>query len=190
MIQINDYEEWKGLNCRIISKDIHVILNEYIRDLNTIRLIKGKQLFNTNSPRYNIIVNQFNYFLDKLINPFEYNYYQKVYETVNEYNKIFEKEYLPIISNSQIKTKKKKKVNKNKAWTVVESKDIFTNEINYIYENIITGEKIISKDTNLLSSLNKTNKPKKEKNKIKYNFTNVRWDFSNNKREYDESLIP
>lgn len=87
----------------------------------------------------------YNQYLDKLIN-------------LDAANKEFESTYTPPVKGKATKKKSNKAENK---YIKTITYDIFTNEEQYIYENPKTGDSIISKNPNLLDTLN--NKPKKQK---------------------------
>lgn len=73
-------------------------------------------------------------------------------------NREFESTYISPVKGKATKKKSNKAENK---YIKTVTYDIFTNEEQYLYENLKTGDSIISKNPNLLDTLN--NKPKKQK---------------------------
>lgn len=160
-LNINDYSidyfKWIRLKQFKNDNDVINILYDIIIDLNCEIIYDYGRPMTTSSFSYNDKISEYFYYLNKLNNHILYNKYLDRLITRHIDNIIFE--YLNPVA-PVIKTKSKKKKVKNE-FVKFKSKDLFTGEDNFIYENPKTGEKIISSDGNLLEELNK--KKKKEK---------------------------
>lgn len=157
---IIDYNSWKRTYDYHNDNDLLCILNMLLKQLDATREINGQRVTMTNYfsyietlnkyYRYLVCINNqifYNIYLDKLIKRHTDNIYY-------EYNN-------PIIKNTTKKVNRKNLPNKFFRYI---TKNLFTGENIYIYENPRTKEKIESDNANLLDELNA---PKRKiKNKV------------------------
>ena len=165
-IEINipnlEYLDWIKTNSYLTDEDIVVVLEEYLKKLDcTIEYGCGRVMMTT-YPMYQIYKDTYYHHLLKLSNQYLYNvYFDKLCK--KEYdNVMFELEnpYRPIQTKAKTKSKTKKVI-PNK-FIKNTTKDLFTGEEVYIYENLKTGEIIKSKNPNLLNELNSPKKKEKK----------------------------
>lgn len=156
-----DYVYFRQIKPYKNDADLVNILNDIISILDCSIIYSSGRLINTNNFIYKSKLSDYYFYLTKLNNQFIYNEYIDKLIDIHIKNIIFEYNN-PIQSKTKNKTKTKKTKEKlvNKYNKIV-TRDLFTNEKMYIYENPKTGDKFESKDPTLLDSLN--NKPKKEK---------------------------
>lgn len=156
-----DYVYFRQIKPYKNDADLVNILNDIISILDCSIIYSSGRLINTNNFIYKSKLSDYYFYLTKLNNQFIYNEYIDKLIDIHIKNIIFEYNN-PIQSKTKNKTKTKKTKEKlvNKYNKIV-TRDLFTNEKIYIYENPKTGDKFESKDPTLLDSLN--NKPKKEK---------------------------
>lgn len=161
-----NYFDWQRLtDCRT-DEDIVFVLNDYLKKLDcTIEYPSGRPMMTT-YPMYTVYKEMFYYYLLKLKNQIIYNKYliklcKKEFDNI-----MFEIEhpYKQKVQNNKTKTKTKKTI-PNKFVKAV-TKDLFTGEEVYVYENLKTGEIIKSKNPNLLDELNAPKK-KEKKTRVK-----------------------
>lgn len=162
-----NYFDWQRFtDCRT-DEDIIVVLNDYLKKLDcTIEYSSGRPMMTT-YPMYETYKGMFYYYLLKLNNQLLYNHYiNKLCQ--REYNNIIfelENPYRVKQEKSKIKTKTKKTIPNRFVKAV--TKDLFTGEEVYVYENLKTGEIIKSKNPDLLNELNSPKKKeKKQKPKV------------------------
>lgn len=178
-----DYSKWRSYNQQEQYNCIESILKHYLYELDCTKEYKSGRPMMTNFPIYYQRLDEYYYWLIKIINPIKYNIWlDKVIQRHID-NLIFEYEH-PYVKPeskkkiSKIKTKKKNKVE----WMRQETKNLFTGETIYIYQNLNTGEHINSNNPNMLEGLNKpkrkkrTKKPKKE-----IDFSNFYFEFNKKK---------
>ena len=156
-----DWHKWQIDISLLQNKDLYVILDDYLKDLDCTRIFKSGRPMMINYTQYKIIIAEFlkvlykipgysiyNEYIDKLIN-------RHVENILFEFNN-------PIIKKKPTQSKKQK--SKPNKWIKAETNDLFTGEKRYIYENLKTGEIITSANPNLLEELNvKKEKIKKVK---------------------------
>ena len=168
-----NYFDWKRFNECYTDKDIIIILEDYLAKLNcTIQFPSGRPMMTT-YPMYQEYKNMYYYYLLKLTNQYIYNsYLDKLCK--REYENIIFELITPYIV---VTNKKEKKQSSNKRvinkFVKAVTKDLFTNEEIYVYENLKTGEIIKSKNPNLLEELNK---PKKKEKKQKVKVASISFD--------------
>lgn len=162
---INNYSNWL-LFLTDLETDLFKKLYNILYDLNcTIEYKSGRPMM-TSYPRYKTLIEEYCKFLNRIDNYIIYNkFYDKLIDRhIN--NLIFEYEN-PIIKNKSNNKNKKSKC-KTGIWIKDTTKDLFTGEIQYIYENTKTGEHIITDNANYLEELTKEiNNKSKTKSKIK-----------------------
>lgn len=166
-IDITDFDEVKWFIFIDNLKDIYKSLNSILNDLDCTLEYKGKPFRSIKDPMYKVNMCKYFKFLYRITNPFTYNiWFQKLIDRHSD-NVIYENN----IKEKEVMLKsgdKKNSLVPNK-FIKAESKDLFTGETIYIYDNPKTGESIRSDDPNLLSVLNskeykkKARKEKKEK---------------------------
>lgn len=162
-----EYFDWQRLNNCLTDEDIVFVLEDYLTKLDcTIEYSSGRPMMTT-YPMYQNYKDIYYYYLLKIKNQYLYNLYlDKLCQ--KEYNNIvFELEYPYRVKQEKTKTKSKvKKTIPNKFIKAI-TKDLFTGEEIYVYENLKTGEIIKSKNPNLLDELNAPKKKeKKQRTKV------------------------
>ena len=162
-----NYFDWQRFtDCRT-DEDIIVVLNDYLKKLDcTIEYSSGRPMMTTH-PMYETYKGMFYYYLLKLNNQLLYNHYiNKLCQ--REYNNIiFELENPYKVKQEKSKTKTKTKKTIPNKFVKAVTKDLFTGEEVYVYENLKTGEIIKSKNPDLLNELNAPKKKeKKQKTKV------------------------
>lgn len=159
-----DYNKWINFIENIEIKDIKFLLYNLLNDLNCTKEFKCGRPMMTSYPRYNTL----------LLEYFRLLYKIQDYKLYNEFfNKLIDRhinniifEYENPLTNNKTKFKTKKDKVKKPLWLKSVSTDLFTNKIQYIYENTKTKEIIITDDENYLEKLKEINKTKNKKDKI------------------------
>lgn len=162
-----NYFDWQRFtDCRT-DEDIIVVLNDYLKKLDcTIEYSSGRPMMTT-YPMYETYKGMFYYYLLKLNNQLLYNHYinrlcQREYDNI-----IFELENPYRVKQEKSKTKPKTKKTIPNKFVKAVTKDLFTGEEVYVYENLKTGEIIKSKNPDLLNELNSPKKKeKKQRTKV------------------------
>lgn len=174
------------------DKDLINILSDILKDLDISKLVNGMLRFTIESPRYQSMLSEYIYYLEKFNNHLKWNEYIDRLLAVHALNIDFQKNYTPPVKGTTNKTKSK--VNNNKAKNQFyrrETFDLFSEEKIYEYVNPKTGEIIKSDNPNLCDRLNEElHKNKKyttrrnkgeQKEKIKINrspdFTKLKFKF-------------
>lgn len=174
------------------DKDLENILSNILKDLNIRKLVDGMIRFTIESPRYQSMLSEYIYYVEKFNNHFKWNEYIDKLLAIHTLNIDFQKNYIPPVKGTTNKTKSK--VNNNKAKNQFyrrETFDLFSEEKIYEYINPKTGEIIKSDNPNLCDRLNEElHKNKKyttrrnkgeQKEKIKINrspdFTKLKFKF-------------
>lgn len=156
-----DWAKWQIDIGLLQNKDLYVILDDYLKDLDCTRIFKSGRPMMINYTQYKIIIAEFLKVLYKIPGYSIYNEY--INKLINRHveNILFEFNN-PIVKKKPTQSKKQK--NKPNKWIKAETNDLFTEEKRYIYENLKTGEIITSANPNLLEKLNvKKEKIKKVK---------------------------
>ena len=162
-----NYFDWQRFtDCRT-DKDIIDVLNYYLKKLDcTIEYSSGRPMMTT-YPIYEIHKGMFYYYLLKLNNQLLYNHYMNKLCQKEYNNIIFELENPYKVKQEKSKTKSKTKKTIPNKFVKAVTKDLFTGEEVYVYENLKTGEIIKSKNPDLLNELNSSKKKeKKQKTKV------------------------
>lgn len=162
-----EYFDWQRLNNCLTDEDIVFVLEDYLTKLDcTIEYSSGRPMMTT-YPMYQNHKDMYYYYLLKIKNQYLYNLYlDKLCQ--KEYNNIvFELEHPYRVKQEKTNTKSKvKKTIPNKFVKAI-TKDLFTGEEIYVYENLKTGEIIKSKNPDLLDELNAPKKKeKKQRTKV------------------------
>ena len=158
-----DYSYWITKNVQT-QDDVFDKLNQIIKDMDCTREYSCGRPMMTSYLNYLSLIEDFVYYLMKIDNQFIYNKYIDKLISRHIDNILFEHNN-PVIVKSKGKTKKVSKPKVENKFLRRETKDLFTGETIYFYENLKTGESIESKNPNLLDELN--NKPKKVKKEPK-----------------------
>lgn len=165
----NDYFKWRSYNQQGQYDCIEAILKHYLYELDCTKEYKSGRPMMTNFPIYYQRLDEYYYWLIKITNPIQYNIWLNKVVQRHIDNLVFEYKYSYIKPESKKKTIKRSIKGKIKfGWMRQETKDLFTGETVYIYQNLDTGEHINSNNPNMLEELNKpkrkerTKKPKKE----------------------------
>lgn len=161
------YFDWQRFTDCKSDKDIINILEDILKRLNCTIIYPSGRPMMTAYPIYQEYKNLYYYHLLKLTNQYLYNIYldklcKREYENI-----IFEilNPYI-VVTKKKEKPKRRSKQISNKFVKAV-TKDMFTNEEIYVYENLKTGEIIKSKNPNLLDELNAPKKKeKKQRTKV------------------------
>lgn len=145
-----DYATFKTIRDFKTDEDICIILDDICKDIDCTREIKGQRVCMTTYPIYVMKLQQYAWYLNHLQNQILYNKYYNIITKIHQNNIDFENNnpYIPIINK---KVRKQKVLNKFFKTTTY---DIFTGDVIYEYENPKTGERITSKDGDLLEKLN------------------------------------
>lgn len=154
-----DWNKWQIDQYVFHNKDLYVILEDYLKDLDCTRNYKSGRPMMIQYTQYKIIIAEFLKILNKIPSYSIYNEY--IDKLINRHieNILFEFNN-PIVKKKPSQSKKQKaKPNK---WIKAVTNDIFTGEERYIYENLKTGEIITSGNPNLLDELNAPKKKVKE----------------------------
>lgn len=163
MIDINtNYPNYEGFRYYIYEQELTLnpekACDKILKDIDCTKLSKdGKQLRKTTDLMYEEDCYKYLRHLFRITNFIVYNQYLDKLIAQDIVNKEFESNYKSPVKETSTKKKSTKISNK---YTKAITYDMFTNEEQYIYENLKTGDRIISKDPNLLDSLN--NKIKKK----------------------------
>lgn len=169
---IVDYIYFKSIKEYNNDSDLITILNNILKNLDcTIEYSYGRPRMTT-YPIYTMILSEYYFYLNHIINQFVYNkYIDKVIKRHID-NLIFEYEhpYVPPVSKKK-STIKKNKLPPNKFFKYV-THDLFTRKEIYIYINPRTKEEINSDNPNMLDELNAPKK-KEHKKSIKIKKTGV-----------------
>lgn len=160
-----DYGYYRSLAICNDDAEIINILNSILLDINCTREYDCGRPCMTNQFNYIAGISRYYYYLLKLTNQIIYNEYIDKLIKRHIDNLIFEYEhpYVPKVKNkSKVKSKNKKS---NIKYEKFITRDIFTGDEVYIYENIKTKEIIESDNPDLLEELNSpTKKVTKHKN--------------------------
>lgn len=161
----NDYSKWRNYNQEGQYDYVNAMLRHYLHELDCTREYKSGRPMMTNYPIYKNRLSDYLFWLLKIEDAIQYNICLDNLIKRHIDNLIFEYEH-PYIKETPKKKISKKKV--KRGWQRQETKDLFTGEVTYIYQNLDTGEYINSNNPNMLEELNKpkkkerTKKPKKE----------------------------
>ena len=174
------------------DKDLENILSNILKDLNIKKLVDGMIRFTIESPRYQSMLSEYIYYVEKFNNHFKWNEWIDILIETHLLNIDFQKNYIPPVKGTTNKTKSKDINNKAKnQFYKRETFDLFNQEKIYEYINPKTGEIIKSYNPNLCDRLNEElHKNKKhttrrnkgeQKEKIKINrspdFTKLKFKF-------------
>lgn len=165
-----DYRRWLERNVQT-QEDIISKLNDLLSNMDCTRDYSTGRPMMTTYANYSMFLEDYFYYLLKLDNQLIYNAYIERLLNNHVRNKTFEYEHPYLDKYSKPKeTKAKRKPKIENKYVRRETKDLFTGEIIYFYENPKTGDSIESKDPNLLEELNA---PKRKKKEIKTKTTAV-----------------
>lgn len=158
-----DYFYFKHIYDYNNDEDLQNILKVLLKDLDCTIEYECGRLMMTNFPIYKIHLSDYYFYLTRITNQFIYNIYidklikRHIANLIFEYNN-------PYINK---KNTKKKKTPPNK-YIKQTTKNMFTNEEDYIYYNLKTKKNISSDNPNLLEELNSPKKKGRKKSiKIK-----------------------
>lgn len=146
-----EYNTFKTIMEFNSDDDICKILNSFLNDLDCTRELKGQRICMINYPIYYYRCQQYVWYMNHFINQILYNTYLDKLIERHQNNVYFE--YLNPYECFNTKKKTKQKI-PNKFFKTT-TRNIFTNEIIYEYENPKTGERITSERDDLLEELNK-----------------------------------
>lgn len=178
-----DYSKWRSYNQQGQYDCIEAILKHYLYELDCTKEYKSGRPMMTNFPIYYQRLDEYYYWLIKITNPIQYNIWlDKVIQRHID-NLIFEHEHPYIKPEPKKKVNKTKTKKKNKVgWMRQETKDLFTGETVYIYQNLDTGEYINSNNPDMLEELNKPKRKERTKKlKKEIDFSNFYFEFDKKK---------
>lgn len=167
-----DYSKWRSYNQQGQYDCVEAMLKHYLYQLDCTREYASGRPMVTTFPIYQDRLNDYYYWLVKITNPIQYNIWLD--ELIDRHRSNIKFEALNPYEGS-IKTKKLVKVKKKKelispAWVRQDTKDLFTGEVKYVYQNLNTGKSYISDDPD---ELEKLNNPKKKTTKIKSKVSDI-----------------
>ena len=146
------------------QEELIALIDDKLKDMDCSKLLDGMPLVIIASQKYKNILSDIWYYLNKLDNNLLYNdYITKIIEN-HKNNIIIEAERYNKPCIKDAKSKSKSKPNR---FIRTQTKDLFTGEVVYVYENLKTGETIKSSDGTLLDELNKKAKTKTKAAKVK-----------------------
>lgn len=146
-----DYSTFKIIREFNNDNDICKILNSLLNDLDCTRELKGQRICMINYPIYNSKCEQYVWYMNHFISQILYNIYLD--KLIKRHQDNIDFEYFnPYVINTTKKKTKQKVPNK---FFKTATRNIFTNEVIYEYENPKTGERITSERDDLLEELNK-----------------------------------
>lgn len=179
-----DYGSWKRLKDHDSNEDIINILDDILKSIDCTKEYSCGRTCMTTYPIYNIYISEYHYYILKFNNQILYNKYIDLLIQRHIDNLIFEynNPYIPKTKNKYTKKKGKKAVPNQ--FIKQTSKDLFTGESTYYYENLHTKEVIRSDNPNLLEELNKPIKTKKvvKKKEIGVPISAMTFSFSKTKK--------
>lgn len=150
----------------LLSKqNIETSLKETLRELDCTKLYKDKLIYTIHTTQYENAVNLYIRLLLRLNNQILYNLYAGALQEQHQINIKFEEEFR--LKDNIIKTVKKKKEKTAKypnKYIRHETTNLYTGKIEYIYDNLHTGDSFTSDNPGLLPELNER---KTKRNKVK-----------------------
>ena len=178
------YSNYDGINYYnyeyLLQTPVKEVLDELLKELDSIIMCKGVQVTPTSSWHYSNIVEQYIRFLFRIpLYDFKlYNHYIDLLYARHKENIEFEETLIELRKLPEKPTNKTtKKKNIPNKFIRTETHNLFTGELEYDYTNFATGESFVSSNPNLLEKLNASKKknkakkaPKKEFGKIILNF--------------------
>lgn len=150
----------------LLSKqDIETSLKQTLRELDCTKLYKGKLIYTIHTTQYEQNVNLYIRLLLRLTDYHLYNTYFSALQEQHQINIKFEEEFKLKDNIAKEVKKKKQKVTKypNK-YIKHETINLYTGKIEYIYDNLYTGDSFTSDNPDLLPELNER---KTKRNKVK-----------------------
>ena len=164
-ISLRSYMHWRDVNSNS-NKNIEEVLNSFIKDMDCTKVLPIGRPMTTNNFKYVEISGEYFYLMYKLDNYILQNTYLDRFIKRHADNIIFERDYnsreVEVKQTNKKKPTKKRVANK---YTRDLSKDMFTGEVTYVYENMKTGDVIVSSNPDLLDELN-TKKKKTKKSRV------------------------
>ena len=161
-ISLRSYMHWRDVNSNS-NKNIEEVLNSFIKDMDCTKVLPIGRPMTTNNFKYIEMSGEYFYLMYKLDNYILQNTYLDRFIKRHADNIIFERDYnareVEVKQTNKKKPTKKRVTNK---YTRELSKDMFTGEVTYIYENMKTGDVIVSSNPNLLDELNAKKKKTKK----------------------------
>lgn len=164
--------QWKLVLREMENYPIPFIIKSLLDRINCTKEYSSGRPMMTHFPMYKNYLDEIYMYLCKIDNYYIYNKMIDLIIKTHINNLIFEHENPYVNKKVTTKTKRISKKNIPNIFTRQETKDLFTNEVVYIYENLHTKEVIKSKNPNLLEELNAPKKKvrtKKEKGGVPMN---------------------
>lgn len=150
----------------LLSKqDIETSLKQTLRELDCTKLYKGKLIYTVHTTQYEKYVNLYIRLLLRLNNQILYNIYFNKLQKQHQINIKFEEEFrLQDNITKTVKKKKEKTIKYPNKYIRHKTTNLYTGKIEYIYDNLYTGDSFTSDNPDLLPELNKR---KTKRNKVK-----------------------
>lgn len=164
MITIDtNYPNYEGYRYYAYEQELvykpELVCDEILKDIDCTKLMKnGMQFHKTTDSMYDENCYKYIRHLFRIKNPVKYNQYLNKLLAQDIANKDFESNLISPVK----KESPKKAARVSNKYTKTITYDMFTNEEQYLYENLKTGDSFISKNPNLLDELNKPKPKKKE----------------------------
>lgn len=150
----------------LLSKqDIETSLKQTLRELDCTKLYKGKLIYTIHTTQYEQNVNLYIRLLLRLTDYHLYNTYFSALQEQHQINIKFEEEFkLKDNITKEVKKKKQKTIKYSNKYIKHETTNLYTGKIEYIYDNLCTGDSFTSDNPDLLPELNER---KTKRNKVK-----------------------
>ena len=150
----------------LLSKqDIETSLKQTLRELDCTKLYKSKLIYTIHTTQYEQNVNLYIRLLLRLTDYHLYNTYFSALQEQHQINIKFEEEFkLKDNITKEVKKKKQKITKYPNKYIKHETINLYTGKIEYIYDNLCTGDSFTSDNPDLLPELNER---KTKRNKIK-----------------------
>lgn len=166
-----DYIKYQTFRDKIDNYGVIKTMEDILIDINCTKLYKGRQIIKTTDIMYKEYVERYLRCLNLLKDYILYNQYFDKLINLDNYNIEFESTFKEInVNETKSKKQNKSKTKRNKPKNIyIEaiSKDLFTGNDIYIYDNFFTGDTI---NTNTRLDLNELNKPKQKQKKDKITY--------------------
>lgn len=150
----------------LLSKqDIETSLKQTLRELDCTKLYKDKLIYTIHTTQYEQNVNLYIRLLLRLTDYHLYNTYFSALQEQHQINIKFEEEFkLKDNITKKVKKKKQKTIKYPNKYIKHETTNLYTGKIEYIYDNLCTGDSFTSDNPDLLPELNER---KTKRNKVK-----------------------
>lgn len=163
--QMYDDIQFGNFSYLLSKQDIETSLKQTLRELDCTKLYKDKLIYTVHTTQYENSVNLYIRLLLRLNNQILYNIYFDKLQKQHQINIKFEEEFkLQDNITKTVKKKKEKTIKYPNKYIRHETTNLYTGKIEYIYDNLCTGDSFTSDNPDLLLELNER---KTKRNKIK-----------------------